>query len=60
MMRVILMVMIMAYSADTLNEKVIKDIRLKYSPVLEEFLRKVMVSSDQYMYIHVPELWTRA
>ena len=51
MMRVFLMVMLMAYSADTLNEKVIKEIRLKYGPVLEEFLRKVMVSSDQYTYI---------
>ena len=50
-MRVFLMVMLMAYSADTLNEKVIKEIRLKYGPVLEEFLRKVMVSSDQYTYI---------
>ena len=42
--KVILMVMLMVYSADTLNEKVIKEIWRQHSPLLEEFLRRVKVT----------------
>ena len=43
--KVILMVMLMVYSADTLNEKVIKEIWRQHSPLLEEFLRRIKVTT---------------
>ena len=45
MMRVILMVLLMAYSSDSLNERVITNMWLHYSSVLSEFLRMVKVTT---------------
>ena len=45
MMRVILMVLLMAYSADSLNQRVITEMWLHYSSVLSEFLRMVKVTT---------------
>ena len=52
--KVILMVMLMVYSADTLNEKVIKEIWRHHSPLLEEFLRRVKVTPH---YTWAFEFW---
>ena len=45
MMRVILMVLLMAYSAESLNQRVITEMWLHYSSVLSEFLRMVKVTT---------------